>query len=109
MDVLRRGLPVDFRLLGRTEAWHGKLLLPLGSGRHRFFLAVLLLAADRLPPLSRLVDALWDDPPPTARAQMHNMISDLRRRLRTADDGLIVTHSTGYELRLGTHGLDVAQ
>ncbi len=98
-----------FRLLGPIEAQHDDRLISLGGGRRRFVLALLLLNADRLTPLSQLVDALWDVPPPTAKAQLHNVISDLRRRFRVGDPDLIVTHAAGYELRLGAHDLDLTR
>jgi DNA-binding SARP family transcriptional activator len=100
---------VEFGVLGPVAAWDDGQPVPVGSGRQRFVLATLLLNADRLTTTDRLVDALWDDPPSTARAQLHNLISNVRRRLRAAGDGLIVTRSTGYELRLGEHGLDLAR
>jgi DNA-binding SARP family transcriptional activator len=99
---------VEFGLLGPVVARHNGTSVPAGSGRERFVLATLLLNAGRLTSLDRLVDALWDDPPSTARAQLHNLISNVRRRLRAYDtDGLILTRATGYELRLGDHRLDV--
>ena len=102
---------MEFGLLGPVVARHNGTAVPAGSGRERFVLATLLLNAGRLTSLDRLVDALWDDPPSTARAQLHNMISNVRRRLRAYDgaagDDLIVTRATGYELHLGDHALDV--
>lgn len=100
---------MEFGLLGPVVARHNGTAVPAGSGRERFVLATLLLNAGRLTSLDRLVDALWDDPPSTARAQLHNVISSVRRRLRDAGDDLIVTRATGYELRLGHHELDVSR
>ena len=96
-------------MLGPVVAWDDGHPVPVGSGRQRFVLATLLLNAGRLTTTDRLVDALWDDPPSTARAQLHNLISNVRRRLRAAGDGLIVTSPAGYELRLGDHGLDLVR
>jgi DNA-binding SARP family transcriptional activator len=98
---------VEFSVLGPVAAWDDGRAIPVGSGRARFVLATLLLNAGRLTTTDRLVDAMWDDPPSTARAQLHNLISTVRRRLKAAGDGLIVTRQTGYELHLGKHGLDV--
>ena len=98
---------MEFGLLGPVVARHNGTAVPAGSGRERFVLATLLLNAERLTSLDRLVDALWGDPPSTARAQLHNMISNVRRRLREAGDDLIITRATGYELHLGHHELDV--
>ena len=84
-------------------------LLRLGSARERFVLAMLLVAADRLVPAERLIDALWEEPPPTARQQLQNLIAGLRRRLAGHDRGLITTRPFGYELRMGSHTLDLAE
>ena len=96
-------------MLGPVTAWDDAQQISIGSGRQRFVLATLLLNAGRLTSTDRLVDALWDDPPSTARPQLHNVISNIRRRLRAAGDGLIVTRPTGYELHLGEHGLDLVR
>ncbi len=93
-------------MLGPVVAWDDGRPIGVGSGRQRFLLATLLLNAGRLTSTDRLVDAMWDDPPSTARAQLHNMMSNIRRRLCGAD-GLILTRPTGYELHLGEHGLDL--
>ena len=93
--------PVRVQALGRD--------LAAGSGRERLILTVLLFNADRLISVDRLIDVLWDaSPPPTARAQLHNMVSALRRRLRATPGGEVLrTRSVGYELSLGEHLLDL--
>ncbi|GAB3886318.1 BTAD domain-containing putative transcriptional regulator [Terrabacter terrigena] len=84
-------------------------LLRLGSARERFVLATLLVSADRLVPAERLIDGLWDEPPPTARQQLQNLIAGLRRRLAAHDRGLVTTRPFGYELRMGGHTLDLTE
>ena len=96
-------------MLGPVVAWHDGHPVAVGSGRQRFVLATMLLNAGRLTSADRLVDAMWDDPPSTARAQLHNLISNVRRRLRDAGDGLIITRPTGYEVHLGSHGFDLTR
>lgn len=99
---------VQFRVLGPIEVSSDEgVAVPLGSGRERLVLARLLLAADRLVPTERLIDALWEDPPPTAKQQLQNLIAGLRRRLVDHDPHLIVTRPFGYELRMGRHSLDL--
>ena len=100
---------VDFGVLGPVEATHGGRTLRVGSGRERFVLAMLLLNADRLTSTDWLIDKLWEDPPRSARAQLHNMIRNLRSRLSGGADAMIVTRPLGYELRLGSHGLDLLE
>src|SRR5438309_436528 len=100
---------VEFAVLGPVVVRQQGRALALGSGRQCFVLAILLLNEGRLVPTDRLIDALWPEPPATAKAQLHNMISGLRRRLRGVADGLIVSRPLGYELYLGEHRLDLKE
>lgn len=100
---------MDFRLLGPLEIVTNGRQVPLGSVRERFVLVVLLLEAGRQVGSDRLIDALWQTPPPTARAQLHNLISKLRNRLVQAGGDVIRTTSAGYRLDLGEHTLDLAR
>ncbi len=99
---------MDFRVLGPVEVSDDGLPRVVGGGRERFVLAMLLLGAGRSTSAARLIDALWDSPPRSAKAQLHNMISRLRRAL-AGRDGLIVTNTGGYELRLGADTLDLLE
>lgn len=87
----------------------GDGVLAVGGGRERLVLAILVLNADRLITADQLIDALWEQPPRSARAQLHNLISRLRRRLRVGDDRLIVSRPVGYELTLESHELDLLE
>jgi DNA-binding SARP family transcriptional activator len=98
---------VEFGILGPVEVHHRGRSLPSGSGRERLVLATLLVNAERLTSTELLVARLWGRPPDSAKAQLHNLISNLRRRLRDADASLIETRPAGYTLRLGPHRLDL--
>ena len=51
---------MQFRVLGPLAVVDDDgLPLRLGSARERYVLASLLMAADRLVPADRLIDALW--------------------------------------------------
>ncbi|GAA3512566.1 AfsR/SARP family transcriptional regulator [Actinocatenispora rupis] len=100
---------MEFGLLGPVEARAGGARLPSGSARERFVLATLLLNAGRLTPVESLLTPLWPTPPASAKAQLHNLVSSLRRRFRSYDADLIETRPTGYALRLAGHGLDLAE
>ncbi|GAA3219895.1 BTAD domain-containing putative transcriptional regulator [Dactylosporangium siamense] len=100
---------MEFGLLGPVEVREQGRALPSGSGRARLVLAALLIDADRLSPADLLIARLWQDPPASAKAQLHNLVSGLRRRFRAEDPALIETRSTGYTLRLGAHRLDLAE
>ena len=97
-----------FGVLGPVEVLTDDgVQVPLGSGRERLVLAMLVLGADRLVPTERLIDVLWTEPPPTAKQQLQNLMAGLRRRLATHDRDLVATRPFGYQLRMGRHRLDV--
>jgi DNA-binding SARP family transcriptional activator/tetratricopeptide (TPR) repeat protein len=79
--------------------------------RQRIVLAMLLLEANHVVPIPRLVFAIWDDAPPsTAVGQVQTCLSALRRQL--VDAGLpdvIATVSGGYLMRVPADQLDLAQ
>jgi len=70
-------------------------------------LASLLVNAGRLTSTELLMARLWGQAPGSAKAQLHNLVSNLRRRFRIADPSLIETRPGGYTLRLGPHRLDL--
>jgi DNA-binding SARP family transcriptional activator/tetratricopeptide (TPR) repeat protein len=100
---------MEFRLLGPVEIVLDSEPTAITAARQETVLAVLLLEANRVVPVSRLVDALWDDEPPTtARSQVQICVSALRRMLAPAGDGVaIMTRPSGYLLRLPENVLDV--
>jgi DNA-binding SARP family transcriptional activator len=70
-------------------------------------LAVLLLEANRVVPVYRLVDAAWgEDPPTTASHQVRKVVADLRRRLPDPS-ATIVTDGPGYRMVINGDQLDV--
>ncbi|MFI0404474.1 BTAD domain-containing putative transcriptional regulator [Actinomadura sp. 3N508] len=99
---------VVFAVLGPVEASVGGRVVALGGGRQRALLVRLLLGADRVVPVDRLVDELWGDlPPASARTQVHTLVHRVRRALGEAG-ALIETRPPGYVLRLGPARLDLA-
>jgi DNA-binding SARP family transcriptional activator/predicted RNA-binding Zn ribbon-like protein len=102
---------MDFRLLGPFEARVGGRSIPVGTRRQeRLLLAALLLDADRLVPVDRLIDLLWsdDDPPRSARAAIHTYMARLRQTL-TAYGVAITTRHDGYRLEADGHTIDVTR
>ncbi|MGI5211700.1 AfsR/SARP family transcriptional regulator [Plantactinospora sp. CA-290183] len=77
----------------------------LRSRHQRTVLAVLLVRADRLVPVDRLVAALWPDRPPASYASnLQTYVSRLRERL----PGVAIEHrGDGYLLRADPDDLDV--
>ncbi|WP_405015698.1 tetratricopeptide repeat protein [Kitasatospora sp. NBC_00070] len=89
-------------VLGPLRVHLGGRRLDLNGPRQERLLAVLVLDADRVVPFDTLVDALWDDDPPdTARRQVHNAIAALRRCLGPLRR-LIRTESRGYRAELSS-------
>jgi DNA-binding SARP family transcriptional activator len=101
--------PVDFRLLGPLEVagdGDGGPTAPIGTGRQRARLALLVLHANETLTSDRLIGELWgESPPPSAVKMLHNQISALRRAL---GDGRLETHGHAYRLavRPGERDLD---
>lgn len=101
---------MDFRLLGPLEVRVDDRPIPLGGGRQRALLAVLLLEANRVVPVGQLVDRIWGQAPPsTVTSQLQAQVSGLRRVLSDAGVGgdLVVTRSPGYLIRVRPGQLDL--
>lgn len=98
-----------FRVLGPLEVRGASGPVPLTGARQRVVLAALLVRANRVVSLGDLVDAVWPErPPATARDQVVNVVSALRRLVgRVAGDGWLETQPPGYVVRLGPGQLDV--
>ncbi|GIE99865.1 AfsR/SARP family transcriptional regulator [Paractinoplanes rishiriensis] len=96
-----------YLILGPVKVVDGGRTVVL-AGRRRTILGVLLANAGQVVSLDDLVDAIWDDDPPaTARRQIQNDVSTLRRML---SDGTaretIVTDGPGYRTRTCSGELD---
>jgi DNA-binding SARP family transcriptional activator/basic membrane lipoprotein Med (substrate-binding protein (PBP1-ABC) superfamily) len=84
----------------------GERSLPLGGSKQRAVLALLLLHANEVVTVERLIEALWgEEPPPSARHSLEGYVSRLRGALG-AGDATIVRRGPGYALELGDPRLD---
>ncbi|MBP2367862.1 AfsR/SARP family transcriptional regulator [Pseudonocardia parietis] len=96
-----------YLLLGPLEVREGERRLAVPSGKVADLLAVLLVRAGQVVPRDRLVDLLWDENPPrTAGAQLHSLVSQLRRALDTGAP-VLVTRPSGYLLDVDPADIDV--
>lgn len=78
----------------------------LGGSLQRVVMALLLLEANRVVPLDRMIEAAWGQAPPgTARNQIQIRVSQLRKLL---DEDLLVTRPPGYLMRVAPGALDLA-
>lgn len=102
---------MEFRLLGPLEATHGGAVVAVGGPKQRTVLALLLFNANRTVPTTELVDALWDDDPPTrATATIQVHVSNLRKAIAavTTDEmPRIETAANGYKLLAEPGSIDV--
>lgn len=102
---------VRFELLGPLCVMQDGRRIQLRAYRQRVILASLLLNPNRVVGADHLVDAVWgDQPPATARSQLHICVSAIRGVLREfgADD-LISTEPTGYLISAQAEQLDHLQ
>jgi DNA-binding SARP family transcriptional activator/streptogramin lyase len=97
---------MEFRLLGPLELEGDHGVVPLGSGKQRALLAVLLLHANEQVSRERLIDALWGETPPASAAHSVDVyVSRLRKALHEAGaNGVLATRGAGYLLHVdGEH------
>ena len=102
---------LSFGVLGPIAVWAGGGPIRVGGPRERRLLATLPLHPNVTVPLHQLAAAVWgDDAPATAKAQLHNSASKLRRALTTGDsDPVAITSSgRGLTLRIDEDRLDSA-
>ncbi|MFK4144026.1 BTAD domain-containing putative transcriptional regulator [Streptomyces sp. NPDC004065] len=97
---------MEFLVLGSLEIRESGEPVRVRGMRQQKLLALLLLHANRVVPMDVLVDELWEDPPPSARPQVHNAIRDLRRVLSAADGTSLVTMDVGYRLMVPDDAVD---
>src|SRR5918994_3122990 len=92
---------MEFEILGPLHVSNGGRVLDPGGGKQRLLLACLLVRANRVVSLDRLIDELWGERPPRdAAAAVHSYVSRLRRALvpdRSAEraGGLVRVSSRG--------------
>jgi DNA-binding SARP family transcriptional activator len=91
--------------------------LSLGGHQQRALLALLLLRANEVVAVDRIIEALWgDEPPSSATKSVHALVSKLRGRLEHeaaaeggngAENGVLLTRPHGYVLTVAQGELDV--
>jgi len=101
---------VEYRILGPLAVCHGGRPLRISGAQQRAVLAALLLRANRMVSVERLVEVLWgEEPPSRARTLVHGCVARLRRDLRVPGDGpeTLLTQPPGYLLRVQPGELDL--
>ena len=89
--------PIEFHLLGSTEAWQAGNPIPLSGARRRALVTRLLLDAGRAVPAETLLEDVWGDQAPgAASATLQSHLSQLRKVLGDR----VQRSGAGYSLRL---------
>jgi DNA-binding SARP family transcriptional activator len=98
---------LDFRILGSLEVLRGNEAIVLRRQKQHTLLALLLLSAGDLVSADRLIEEVWASrPPATARASLHNFVSQLRKALGV---NIITTHASGYVFNVRVEQTDVGR
>jgi DNA-binding SARP family transcriptional activator len=96
---------LEFRVLGPLEVLVDGTPARLGGPRQRALLALLLVHANEVVPVARLVDEVWgDDPPMTAGNVLQTYVSQLRKALGRDTIG---TRGRGYVVAVPDGALDL--
>jgi DNA-binding SARP family transcriptional activator len=104
--VTKREGVIEFLVLGPLEVRLAGESLKLGGAKQRAVLAALLLRADEVVSVDRLIDEAWgDDPPPSAAHSLESYVSRLRQ-LFNGHGPTLVRRGAGYSLQLHTVALD---
>ena len=98
---------LEFRILGPVEVARGDTLIPLGGGRQRALLALLLLEDGRAVTADWLVDELWQGDPPPGASTLPSYISRLRTVL--GSEATIENTTSGYRLNISSEQIDARQ
>ncbi|RSM69420.1 hypothetical protein DMB66_10460 [Actinoplanes sp. ATCC 53533] len=101
---------VEYRILGPLAVCHDGRPVRISGAQQRAVLAALLLRANRMVSVERLVELLWgEEPPGRARTLVHGCVARLRRDLRMPgdDSGPLLTQPPGYLLRVRPGELDL--
>jgi len=103
---------MEFRILGPLEVLDRGRLVPLGGGKQRTLLAILLINSNQVMPANRLIDLLWgEQPPETTNNVLQVYISQFRKVLepehrRGTPYQVLMSQPAGYQLRVGAGRLD---
>ncbi|RZS30376.1 DNA-binding SARP family transcriptional activator [Herbihabitans rhizosphaerae] len=96
-----------FGVLGPLEIRDGDAPVPITRPRQRSLVAVLLAEPNRVVSVDEVINRIWgDDPPATARPQVHAMVSAVRRALPDGER-VLRTQTSGYQLEVTAATLDM--
>src|SRR4051794_17153485 len=94
-----------FHVLGPVAVFRDGQRVSIGGSKPRAILAMLLLDANRVVSVDRLVEGVWgEDAPDGAKASMQVHVSNLRKVL---GGGVLETLAPGYVLRVADEQVDL--
>jgi DNA-binding SARP family transcriptional activator len=96
---------LDFKILGPLEASRSGEALDLGGAKQRALLAALLLKANEVVPVERLIDDLWGEEPPQTAGNTLQVYASRLRKVLQAD--VLLTQPPGYSARVEEARLDL--
>src|SRR5262245_2314895 len=98
---------LKFRMLGPLEVLEDGTSVELGGLKQRAVLAILLSRRGEVVPITRLIDEVWgDDPPSSASNLIQGYVSGLRKRL---GKDVIATRGTGYVVAPSDGAVDLRE
>ena len=98
---------MEFGLLGPLLVCDGEDVRPVPAAKHRIVLAALLLRAGEIVPAGELAEAVWDDPPPGARATLQTYVMRLRNALGAQAAARIESRPPGYRIEVSRSEFDL--
>lgn len=99
---------LEFRILGPVELRRDGAVVPVNALKVRALLVALLLNANEVVSVDRLLDVLWDTAPPvSALANLRTYVAALRHALG-GDSARLTTHAHGIGLTVLPDELDAA-
>ncbi|KAA2261382.1 tetratricopeptide repeat protein [Solihabitans fulvus] len=102
---------MEFRILGPVEVEGPGGRLRIRGDKMTALLGAFLSEPNRMVSIDRLMDAVWgEDPTGTGLNALHVSVSRLRKLLTEGDPEQrlrVVTHATGYQLRIDPGELDL--
>ncbi|HET9258477.1 MAG TPA: BTAD domain-containing putative transcriptional regulator, partial [Pseudonocardiaceae bacterium] len=106
---------MEFAILGPLEVRDQNRRIEVSSAKERLLLAVLVVHANEVVSVDRLIRMLWGDTPPaTAANTLQTYVSHLRKALEPdraprAQHGLLRTRAHGYELAVPPETIDAVR
>jgi DNA-binding SARP family transcriptional activator/basic membrane lipoprotein Med (substrate-binding protein (PBP1-ABC) superfamily) len=104
--VTRRDRVIEFRVLGPLEVAVAARVISIGGPKARAVLALLLLKADEVVSVERLIDEVWGDRPPRSAGHSLEAYVSRLRSILAGEGPALVREGGGYSLRLNDARLD---